>query len=220
MDFYYGSLSGNSARVAFTLIEAGAAYTPHLLDTPSGENRAAAYLSLNPMGKIPALVDGDLVLWESNAINFYVAEKYPAAGLLPASSGGRASVMRWLFFQAGHVSPAGLPIMRHTNKRIRSVWKYAMPDPTAVEAARTELARYLTVLDQALAGRDWLVGDFSLADIAYAPHLALIAEGQGQRQGQDGFDFASVPNVRAWLERLWNRPAWKTAAEMTLSGGN
>ncbi len=213
MDFYYGSLSGNSARVAFALIEAAAPYTPHLLDTPRGDQRAADYLALNPMGKIPALVDGDLRLWESNAINLYVAEKYPAARLLPTSSAGRASVMRWLFFQAGHVSPAGLPIMRTTNKRIQTVWKYAVPDPKAAEAARPELARYLTVLDQALAGRDWLEGDFSLADIAYAPHLALIAE------GEQGYDFASTPKVHAWLERLWNRPAWKKAADMTLSGG-
>lgn len=219
MDFYYGSLSGNSARVAFALFEAGVTFAPHPLDPPGGANRAASYLALNPMGKIPALVDGDLRLWESNAINVYVAEKHPAARLLPASSAGRASVMRWLFFQAAHVSPAGLPIMRATNKRIRTVWKYAAPDPKAVDAARLELARYLTVLDQALAGRDWLEGDFSLADVAYAPHLALIAEGQGQGQQEDGFDFASTPNVRAWLDRLWNRPAWKRAAEMTLSGG-
>jgi glutathione S-transferase len=211
MDFYFASPSGNSARAAFALYEAGAAFTPYPLDTPNGENRAAPYLALNPMGKIPALVDGDLCLWESNAINLYVAEKHPAAGLVPASSGGRASVMRWLFFQAAHVSPAGLPIMRATNTRIRTIWKYGAPDLKAVEAARLELARYLTVLDQALGGRDWLEGDFSLADIAYAPHLALLAEG--------GFDFGPTPNVRTWLERLWNRPAWKTAVEMTLNGG-
>jgi glutathione S-transferase len=213
MDFYYGSLSGTSARVAFALTEAGADYTPRLLDTPRGDHHTAPFLAVNPMGKIPALVDGDLRLWESNAINLYVAEKHPAARLLPASSAGRASVMRWLFFQAGHVSPAGFPIMRTTNERIRNVWKYAVPDSKTVEAARQELARYLAVLDDALAGRDWLEGDFSLADIAYAPHLALIAE------GENGFDFASTPNVRAWLARLWNRPAWTKATEMALSGG-
>ena len=88
MDFYYGRFSGNSARSAFALCEARVAYTPHPFGSPDGENREAAYLTLNPMGKVPALVDGDLRLWESNAINWYVAEKHPASRLLPTSLGG------------------------------------------------------------------------------------------------------------------------------------
>ena len=75
----------------------------------------------------------------------------------------------------------------------------------AVTAARLELARYLPVLDAALEGRQWLEGAFSLADLAYAPHFSMIADG--------GFDFAPYPAVRAWLSRLFARPAWgKTAA--------
>src|SRR5919206_5170440 len=99
MDFYFGRMSGNSARAAFGLVEAGASFEPHLLDIARGDNKAAAYLAVNPMGKIPALVDGELRLWESNAINWYVAEKFPSAGLVPASAEARASVLRWLFFQ-------------------------------------------------------------------------------------------------------------------------
>jgi glutathione S-transferase len=212
MDFYFGTLSGNSARSAFALAEAGVAYTPHPIVTPNGENRQAAYLALNPMGKVPALVDGDVRLWESNAINWYVAEKHPETRLLPASSAGRASVQRWLMFQAGHVTPACATIFRRTNPRVRAVWK-TDATPESVEAARKELARYLPVLDQALDGREWLEGAFSLADVAYAPHFAMIAE------GDTGFDFAAWPKVRGWLEHLWARPAWKRAAEMSLSGG-
>jgi glutathione S-transferase len=210
MDFYYGTFSGNSARSAFALAEAGVAYSPHPIGAPHGENRQAPYLALNPMGKVPALVDGDVRLWESNAINWYLAETHPAARLLPTSAAGRASVQRWLMFQAGHVTPACTPIYRQTNPRVRAVWKTSATEE-AVAAARQELGRYLPVLDQALAGRDWLEGEFSLADVAYAPHFALCAEG--------GFDFASSPNVHAWLERLWARPGWKRAAEMSLSGG-
>ena len=103
MDFYYGRLSGNSARCAFALAETGASYDGHLIDTRAGENRANPYLALNPMGKIPAFVDGPLTLWESNAINWYLAETHPQAHLLPATASGRASVQRWLFFQAAHV---------------------------------------------------------------------------------------------------------------------
>ena len=116
-------------------------------------------------------------------------------------------------FQAGHVSPPSITIFRKTNPRVRAFWK-TDSDPKAVEAAYRELGRFLPVLEQALGGRDWLEGDFSLADIAYAPHFAALAE------GPDGFDFASTPNVRAWLERMWTRPAWKQATEMAFSGAS
>jgi glutathione S-transferase len=209
MDLYYGRMSGNSARSVFALYESGAQFTPRLLDTRSGENRIADYLAVNPMGKIPALVDGSFRLWESNAINWYVAEKHPAAGLLPATAEGRAAVLRWLFFQAAHVTPACGPIFFATNRRMQEFWKNT-GNAQAAEAARKELARWLPVLEGALAGREWLEGAFSLADVAYTPHLWLIVEG--------GFDLAPYPAVRGWLDRLLARPAWRKAAEMVFGG--
>jgi GST-like protein len=215
MDFYYGTLSGNSARSAFALTEANVAYAPHPIAVPHGENREAPYLSLNPMGKVPALVDGDVQLWESNAINWYVAEKHPDARLLPASLAGRASVQRWLMFQAGHVTPACIALFRRTNQRVRSVWK-TDSDDQQFAWGKSELGRYLPVLERALAGKDWLEGELSLADIACAPHLAMIAKGNAQ--GEAGFDFTPTPNVQAWLRRMWARPAWKKAIAMSLEG--
>ncbi len=205
MDLYYGRWSGNSARAAFGLAEAGVAFQPHLIDTRSGENRRAEYLSVNPMGKVPALVDGKLTLWESNAINLYVAEKHPKARLLPTTPERRASVHRWLFFQAAHVTPACISVFRGTHARMQAFWKMKA-DPQTVEAGRKELARFLPVLEAALANRDWLEGDFSLADIAYAPHLSVLAEA--------GFDFSAYPRERAWLDRMLARPAWKKTAAM------
>jgi glutathione S-transferase len=209
MDFYYGRMSGNSARAAFGLAEAGASYQPHLLDTQAGENQSPAYLAVNPMGKIPALVDGEFKVWESNAINWYVAEKSPKAGLVPSSTQARASVQRWLFFQAAHVTPACIAVFRGTNARVQAFWK-TKGDPQALEQGRKELARYLPVLEGSLKDRDWLETDFSLADIAYAPHLLLVAEG--------GFDFSKYPRVRTWLDRLQARPAWRRTAEMIFQG--
>jgi glutathione S-transferase len=205
MELFYGRVSGNSARSVFGLYELGAPFTPRLVDTRRGENRTADYLAVNPMGKIPALVDGDFRLWESNAINWYVAEKHPGAGLLPGTIQDRAAVQRWLFFQAAHVSPACVPLFRATNPRVQEFWQ-TRGDPAAAEAGRAELARWLPVLESALAGRQWLEGSFSLAEVAYAPHLWLIVEG--------GFDLAQFPVVRAWLERILARPAWRRTREL------
>jgi glutathione S-transferase len=209
VDFYFGHCSGNSARVAFALEEAGARYVPHRVNVPAGESRTPAYRALNPMGKVPALADGEVRLWESNAINWYVAEKHPAAQLIPSSTAGRAAVQRWLFFQVGHVTPACATVFRGTNERVRAFWRIPPIDPALIDAARAELARYLPVLEQALADRDWLERDFTLADLAYAPHLKLVAEG--------GYDFAATPLVRAWLERLWARPAWQRAEQLVFA---
>jgi glutathione S-transferase len=203
MDFHFGKNSGNSARSAFALYEARAAFTPHGLNVPSGDARAPEYLALNPLGKVPALVDDAVVLWESNAINWYVAERHPESGLLPLTAAGRAAVQRWLFFQAAHVSPAATAVNQGLSARHRKYWGRS-PDPAAEKIGRQQLARYLPVLEAALAESEWLEGRFSLADIAYAPHLALLVEA--------GFDFStSTPRVGAWLERLLTRAAWQQA---------
>jgi glutathione S-transferase len=202
MDFHFGKNSGNSARSAFALYEARVAFTPNALDVPTGASRGSDYTFINPMGKVPALLDGATALWESNAINWYIAESYPEAKLLPATPAGRASVQRWLFFQAAHVSPAATAVNRELSARHRSYWGL-LPDPRAAEAGKQELSRYLPVLESALAGGDWLEQHFSLADIAYTPHLAFLVEG--------GFDFSATPRVGDWLERLLARPAWQQA---------
>jgi glutathione S-transferase len=205
MDFYYGPNSGNSSRVAFALFEMKATYLPCRVDIAAGEHRAAPYRAINPMGKVPALIDGDVRLWESNAINWYLAETHPQAGLFPGSPAARASVQRWLYFQVGHVTPACVALFRATNPRVYQFWGKRTDERTA-DGARQELARFLPVLDEALAGKTWLEGEFSLADLAYAPHLWLIAEG--------GHDFSGTPAVAAWLDRLLARPAWQAARAM------
>lgn len=204
MDFYFGRWSGNSSRAAFGLFESGCAFKPRELDVRGDENRTPKYLAVNPMGKIPTLVADSITLWESNAINWYVAEKTPQARLLPSSLEGRASVQRWLFFQSAHVTPASVPVFRAINPRVQAFW-HLKPGPVP-EASRKELSRFLPVLESALEGRDWLEKEFSLADIAYTPHLWILADG--------GYDFSALPRVRAWLQRCIERPAWKKVADL------
>jgi glutathione S-transferase len=205
VDLFYGIVSGNSARAVFGVLESGAPFVGHPVDASKGEHRDAWYVAHNPMGKMPSLVDGAFTLWESNAINGYVAEKHPESALLPKTIEGRAAVQRWLYFQVGHVSPACLPIFRATVPRVQAFWS-VQPDAKAVEAGRKDLGRFLPVLEEALARREWLEGPFSLADIAFAPHFWLIAEG--------GFDFSATPAIRAWLDRLFARPAWRKTTQL------
>jgi len=205
MEFYFGITSGNSLRTAFALREIGLPHTAHALHVPRGDSRTPDYLTVNPMGKVPALVDDGLVLWESNAINWYLAEKQPRAGLLAPSLAGRARIQRWLFFQTGHVTPACRAVYLQTNAQVQDFWGLRS-DAESAEAGRAELRRYLLVLEAALAGREWLEGEFSLADIAYAPHLWMVAQG--------GFDFSAFPAVQAWLDRMQSRAAFQASVAM------
>src|SRR6185369_8898719 len=97
----YGSMAikaFNTMKIRAALAEAGAAYDYVPVDLPKGEARTPAFLAMNPHGKIPVLVDGDFTLAESDAILWYVAEKYPQAKLLPADARGRARVLQWCSF--------------------------------------------------------------------------------------------------------------------------
>ncbi|MET0343107.1 MAG: glutathione S-transferase family protein [Polyangiales bacterium] len=207
VDFYFGKNSGNAARTALALFELEVPFEPHAIDLR--KPRDPAYLALNPNGKVPTLVDGATTLWESNAINWYLAEKNPGAGLLPATHEGRASVLRWAFFQTAHVSPAATAVHRSLNPaHVRYLKQHT--DAQEAENGRKELARSLPVLESALAEADWLLGAYSLADIAFAPHLGFLV--------QHGFDFPGTPRVRAWLERIRARPAWQKAHALVFDG--
>lgn len=208
MELYFGVMSGNSARSAFCLFESKAQFTPRLVKTRDGENRTREYLALNPMGKVPSLIDGSFHLWESNAINGYVADKHPASKLLPEAAEGRAAVQRWLYFQAGHVSPACIQVFRSTNPHSQAFWGSRF-DSAMLETGTKELNRFLPVLEAALDGKQWFEGEFSLADIAFTPHLMMIKDG--------GFDFSPYPNLRVWYERVTARQSWKDTYELVFA---
>jgi glutathione S-transferase len=206
MELFFSRMSGNSGRAVFAMIESGAAWTQHPI---APHARDEEHLAVNPMGKVPALRDGAFSLWESNAINWYVAEKHPESQLLPASIAGRAAVQRWLYFQAGHISPACVPVFMARHPRMQAFWNRRGDDSKA-QAALQELERFVPVLESALSGRDWLEGAFSLADVAYAPHFQLLV--------QTGFSFSPYPRTARWLERLWARSAWQQTATLLYSG--
>jgi GST-like protein len=197
----YSLPTPNGVKVSIALEEMGLPYEAHLVDFAKNDQTTPEFLSLNPNNKIPAIIDPNgpngapLALFESGAILIYLAEK--TGMLLPAAN--RYEVLQWLMFQMGGVGPMfgqfGF-FHAYAGKEIE--------DPRPKERYRAESARLLGVLDQALEGRTWIAGDYSIADIAIAPWVRNMRDGY---KGGDLVDLPARKNVLAYLERFLARPA-------------
>jgi len=197
----YSLPTPNGVKVSIALEELGLPYDAHLVDFATNDQTSPEFLSLNPNNKIPAIIDPHgpdgkpLALFESGAILIYLAEK--AGKLLPAAN--RYEVLQWLMFQMGGVGPMfGQLGFFHTfaGKDIE--------DPRPKERYRAEAERLLKVLDGALQGRDWIAGDYSIADIAIAPWLRTLRDFY---KAGDITGLSDRPNVLAYLDRFLARPA-------------
>ena len=201
MKLYNANLSPNATRVRGVVNELGIPVEVIDVDLRKGENRTPEYLALNPNGKVPVLVDGDFVLWESRAINSYLAAMKPEAGLYPADPRTRATIDQWSYWGAVHFGPA---IQRVVFERLlKKRFGRGEPDEAAIEAQVKEVAQLLPILDAVLAGKEWIAGSLSLADFAIASTLVY-------RSGS-GISLAETPNVAAWAERIEARPSWHAA---------
>lgn len=197
MRLYDATASPNCRKVRVAARELGLAL--EIVPVDIAGPRPTGYLSQNPTGKVPTLVDDDgFVLWESGAILMHLAEKRPEAGLWPAGSPARAETLRWLFFAATHIQPW---VSLLGQERVLKPRHGQRADPAHVALGERELGRFLPILDEALMQRDFLAGSYTIADISVGCGL----EGCEAR----GVDLAPVPHVRAWRERLRRRPAWK-----------
>ena len=191
-------MSPNTRRALLALEEVSAEYRLEPVDLMTGAQKSEAYRKLNPTGRVPTLVDGEMVLWESNAILVYLAEKFPDRLFGGKSAVERAEVARWMFMNASHLSPALARIFAHTIR---------LPEdqrlPRIVDESRAEVDRSLKALELHLkdTGRDYLVGPFGIADLSVAPSLAFGP--------MLGLSFDAYPAVAAWLGRVQGRPSWK-----------
>jgi glutathione S-transferase len=201
MKLYSGRISPNGKRVQICAAELGITLEPALVDFQKGENRSADYLALNPMGKVPTLVDDGLVLWESAAILWHLATQHDRGQLWPVDPRGQADALRWLFFGASHVDPhfTTLVVERFIKAR-----RGLPADEHLAAAAERELARFLGVLDQQLAGRAFVTGRFGLPDITMGCAIELAPLVQ--------YDLSPFAHLRGWLARLQARPSWQAAA--------
>jgi glutathione S-transferase len=148
----------------------------HHVSFKDQEQKSAAYLAINPMGKVPALLDGDFNLWEGNAILTYLAAKFPQTRALPADPRGRADVDRWLHWQSCHLMPA-MGAMK-----------------AAEEKDLSTVTPLLQILEQQLKGKEYLLGSLTVADFALAPYLMTKLGRQ--------LDYSACPSVAAWVERM------------------
>jgi glutathione S-transferase len=201
MKLYNANFSPNCLRVRAVIFELNADVEIVEVDVFGGATQQADYLAINPNGKVPAFVDGDLALFESRAINAYLASLDPTRRLYPADLKKRAVVDQWSYWQAIHLGPSSQRLT--FEKVLRKRFGRGEPDENVVAAETKETNKLLGVFEQGLADREWIAGELSIADFALASTLT--------RRAQAGIDLAAFPNVHAWIDRLESREAWRRA---------
>jgi GST-like protein len=198
----YSINSPNGVKVSIMLEEIGLPYEPHLVLIGENESWTPEFLSLNPNGKIPAIIDpngpdgGPIALFESGAILTYLADK---TGMLLPGGARRYETLQWVFWQVGHVGPF-FGQVGFFHKFAGSKWE----DKRPLKRFADESKRLLGVLDQRLDGREWVMDDYSIADISllgWVRNLITFSE------ARELVEFDTLANVPAWLERGLDRPA-------------
>lgn len=206
----YSMNTPNGVKASIMLEETGLPYEPHFVDIGKDETWGPEFLSLNPNGKIPAILDPEgpggqpLALFESGAILIYLAEK--TGQLIPSDAAGRYETIQWVMWQMGGLGPM-FGQLGFFNKFAGK----AFEDKRPLQRYVTESKRLLGVLDARLDGRDWVMGDYTIADIAM---LGWVRNLIGFYEARDLVEFDALKNVPAWLERGLARPAVQRGLEI------
>ena len=173
------------------------------IDLGRGDQLTPEYLALNPNKKMPTLEDDGFVLWESNAILFYMAAKHPDSGLWPSELKCQADVMRWLAWKSAHWDAESVGMVAF-EKASKAVLGLGAPDPAFIARGEQNFARFAAVLDNALRGKIWLSGEqLTIADFsigAFVPSAVRL-----------GLSVACFSEIGRWHQRLAALPAWRDA---------
>ncbi len=196
----YGINTSRAFRCLWMLEELGIEYRHQPVDFRGEDLQSPGYLALNPNGRIPTLQDGELVLWESMAINLYLADKYGHdLGLWPDRLEDQALAYQWSFWVMTEVEHALLTVLMH--KRVLPEDKR---DAQKVSRNQGVLRQPFGVLDQALEDREYLAGpNFSVADLNVAAVMSWCKPAR--------YSLKELPNLSAWLDRCLSREARKRA---------
>ena len=182
---YTTLLSGHGHRVKLFLTLLDLPFEVIELDMKAGDNRKPDYLALNPFGQVPTIQDGDITLFDSNAILVYLAKRYGDASWLPEDPLGAAAVQRWLSLAAGQIA--------YGPCTARLVTVFGAPHDH--ETAKKLAVKLFDVLDRELADKPFAAGNqVTIADIAAHTYIAHAPEG--------GVSLDPYPNIRAWLRRV------------------
>jgi glutathione S-transferase len=194
----YGVSASRTFRTLWMLEELGLPYENIPTHFATGDTRKPEFLAINPNGHIPALVDGDVTMWESMAINLYLAKKYDK-GLLPKALADECHAIKWSFWAMTEVEPHLLTVLMN-----RMFLPPDQRDPKAAEAAIEKLNKPFAVLDAEMAERKYLVGDgYSVADVNVASVLTWVS--------LLNISVEKFPNLKRWLDVCTSRPACKKA---------
>jgi glutathione S-transferase len=173
------------------------------IDLGRGDQLAPEYLALNPNKKMPTLTEGKFVLWESNAILFYMASKRPESGLWPSDLRRQADVLRWLAWQSAHWDAESCGMVAF-EKASKGVLGLGAPDPAFIARGEQNFVRFAAVLDDHLKGKAWLVGERpTIADFS----IGAVVPGAARL----GLPLARFSEIGRWYEGLATLPAWQEA---------
>ena len=189
----YGTSRSRSARSLWALEELGVKYDHHPM--PTTEAKSAEHLKRNPHGHVPVLEDEGAFIWESMAINLYLAEKYGKGSLWPDDIASHGEIYKWSFWAMTEVEPHLMTILLH-----RVLNPADKRDEKAAQAAVESLKAPLKALDESLKGKEYLLGkNFTVADLNVASVLSWAAMMR--------LDLSATPAVAAWLQRCLGREA-------------
>ena len=186
--------SPNCQRVRVVLGEKKLPYETIRVDLGKKDQKKPEFLKLNPRGKVPLMIDGETVLYESRIINEYLEEKYPEPPLMPKAAAQRAKIRLLMDYALTELIP---PNQRMREQMIKDEKER---DPAVIESAKRELIEMLGTFEAELGDRPYLAGDFSLLDAAVIPRFLRLAE-------WNVLTDPSLPRLGKWLQRMKDRPA-------------
>ena len=197
----YGSAGSRAARPLWLLEELGVPYQRVALDYRGRATRTPDYLAINPNGRLPALVDGEVIVWESMAITLYLARRF-GGPLAPADLAEEAEALRWTFWVVNECEKDAVHVLFQ-----RALWPEEKRDETSAVQAERRLRVPFRVLADYVATRDYLTGGrFTVADLNVASVLAWARPSTAL--------MAEFGALHAWLERCLSRPAWRRVREL------
>jgi len=205
LTIYSTALSANGRKVLALVRALGIEADVRRVNVYRGEGQDPAYRAVQPQGKIPALVDGDLVLWESNALLVYLAEAHGGDRFWSREPKRRADIARWLFWESSQWQPTLVPVLAACVGRLVVPSLAAMPE-APVDWSDAGFRAQASFLEAQLRGRSYLAGDApTLADLAVAGMMTYARAAR--------FPFAELPAIAAWYARIEAMDAWRETAE-------